>query len=93
MKKTILILWMLLVILCQSFLTGCDTGASDPFQFNSDELAQYVIIYEESNPDYFDLANQLADHIFEKYGKIFSLMICSFVSQVFSFKLGRTSFS
>ena len=63
MKKTILILWMLLVILCQSFLTGCDTGASDPFQFNSDELAQYVIIYEESNPDYFDLANQLADHI------------------------------
>ena len=74
MKKTILIFWMLLVILCQSFLTGCDTGASDPFQFNSDELAQYVIIYEESNPDYFDLANQLADHIFEKYGKMLTIL-------------------
>lgn len=37
-------------------------------QFRSDALEKYVIVYGEENPDYYDLAYRLNDHIYEKYG-------------------------
>ena len=74
MKRTVLVLCMLSVILCHVFLSGCNTGSTDAYPFKTDELDQYVIIDEESNPDYFDLANQLADQIYAKYGKMLTIL-------------------
>ena len=39
------------------------------YQFDTDEIEQYVIVYDDSNPDYATYAKQLADRIKEKYGK------------------------
>lgn len=74
MKKTILICLTLLTILCLTLTAGCgqapDGGAveSAPSQFASAELSKYVIVYPENAPDYYDLANDLAEHILQKYG-------------------------
>lgn len=77
MNRSFRVLLTLLAIVCLGSLMGCDNahlpGAAQ-YQFKSDELAQYVIIYEESNPDYFDLANQLADRIAAKYGQTLKIM-------------------
>ena len=63
MKKTFLVFLVLLTVLC--FAAGCgqktpsdESGAvsTGPYQFRSDELANYVIVYSDENPDYFDLA-------------------------------------
>ena len=74
MKRTFGALLLLLAILCQSILAGCDAGDANTYQFKSADLEKYVIVYEESNPDYFDLANQLADGIYAKYGKMLTVL-------------------
>lgn len=74
MKKTIFICLTLLTILCLTLTAGCgqspDGGAAEsaPSQFASAELSKYVIVYPENDPDFYDLANNLADHIMQKYG-------------------------
>ena len=67
MKKTIFILLALLILVGIGLFAGCTQA--DTYQFKSSELENYVIVYAEENPDYFELANQLADRIYEKYGK------------------------
>ena len=66
MKKTVLMTLVLLLIVGIGLLSGCEQA--DAFQFKSSELEKYVIVYAEDDPDYFDLANRLADRIYEKYG-------------------------
>lgn len=66
MKKTMLILLALLITVGICLLTGCEQA--DPYQFKSSELANYVIVYANDDPDYFELANRLSDRIYEKYG-------------------------
>lgn len=81
MKKTILVFLVLLTVLC--FAAGCgqktpadESGAvsTGPYQFRSDELANYVIVYSDENPDYFDLAYRLNEQIYTKYGKILNVI-------------------
>ena len=71
MKRSLWISTLLLAIVCLFFLAGCDLfklpGVTQ-YSFRSEDLEKYTIIYEESNPDYFDLANKLSDRITEKYG-------------------------
>lgn len=71
MKRSLWISTLLLAIVCLFFLAGCDLlklpGVTQ-YSFQSEDLEKYTIIYEESNPDYFDLANKLSDRIAEKYG-------------------------
>lgn len=81
MKKTFLVFLVLLIVLC--FAAGCgqktpsdESGAvsTGPYQFRSDELANYVIVYSDENPDYFDLAYRLNEQIYTKYGKILNVI-------------------
>ena len=81
MKKTFLVFLVVLTVLC--FAAGCgqktpsdESGAvpTGPYQFRSDELANYVIIYSDENPDYFDLAYRLNEQIYTKYGKILNVI-------------------
>ena len=81
MKKTFLVFLVLLTVLC--FAAGCgqktpsdESGAvsTGPYQFRSDELANYVIVYSDENPDYFDLAYRLNEQIYTKYGKILNVI-------------------
>ena len=81
MKKTFLVFLVLLTVLC--FAAGCgqktpsdESGAvsTGPYQFRSDELANYVIVYSDENPDYFDLAYKLNEQIYTKYGKILNVI-------------------
>ena len=65
MRKILLPLLMLVGII---LFAGCQQ--EDPYQFKSSELENYVIVYANDNPDYFELANKLADRIYEKYGKM-----------------------
>ena len=71
MKRSLWISTLLLAIVCLFFLAGCDLfklpGVTQ-YSFRSEDLEKYTIIYEEGNPDYFDLANKLSDRIAEKYG-------------------------
>ena len=71
-----LFFFALLTVLILGLISGCDRSPAPtvadepmgpPYQFKSVELENYVIVYAQNNPDYADLANQLADHIFEKY--------------------------
>ena len=41
---------------------------SDDIQFQSSELSKYVIVYDDGNSDYKELANQLKTQISNKYG-------------------------
>lgn len=81
MKKTFLVFLVLLTVLC--FAAGCGQKApadksgavsTGPYQFRSDELANYVIVYSDENPDYFDLAYRLNEQIYTKYGKILNVI-------------------
>lgn len=81
MKKTFLVFLVVLTVLC--FAAGCgqktpsdESGAvsTGPYQFRSDELANYVIVYSDENPDYFDLAYRLNEQIYTKYGKILNVI-------------------
>ena len=81
MKKTFLVFLVLLTVLC--FAAGCgqktpsdESGAvpTGPYQFRFDELANYVIVYSDENPDYFDLAYRLNEQIYTKYGKILNVI-------------------
>lgn len=81
MKKTFLVFFVLLTVLC--FAAGCGQKApadksgavsTGPYQFRSDELANYVIVYSDENPDYFDLAYRLNEQIYTKYGKILNVI-------------------
>lgn len=74
MKRMFWMLFALLVIIFQGALTGCSGHNADAFQFRSSEIEAYTIVYAESNPDYFDLANQLADRIYAKYGKMLQIL-------------------
>ena len=71
MKRSLWISTLLPAIVCLFFLAGCDLfklpGVTQ-YSFRSEDLEKYTIIYEEGNPDYFDLANKLSDRIAEKYG-------------------------
>lgn len=70
MKRAFLVFITLCTVLC--IFAGCDhfpIPGMTQYGFQSDELDKYVIVYEESNPDYYDLANQLANRISAKYGK------------------------
>ena len=71
-----------LIIICLVFAFGCQNHeekapaadvAAVPFQFRSDELENYIIVYSKDNPDYFDLANRLADQILNKYDIFLSI--------------------
>ena len=70
-----LFFFALLTVLILGLISGCDRSPAPtvadepmgPYQFKSGELENYVIVYAQNNPDYASLANQLADHIFEKY--------------------------
>ena len=44
------------------------TASSGEIQFKSSELSKYVIVYDNSNSDYQQYANQLKNKISEKYG-------------------------
>ena len=77
MKRLFWVLIVLLTIIC--FTVGCNhktpsdgnmAEAAGPYQFRSDELANYVIVYAGENPDYFDLAYKLNEQIYTKYVKI-----------------------
>lgn len=81
MKKTFLVFLVLLTVFC--FAAGCgqktpsdESGAvpTGPYQFRFDELANYVIVYSDENPDYFDLAYRLNEQIYTKYGKILNVI-------------------
>lgn len=74
MKRTFWVLFALVAILCQGFLSGCNADNAEAEPFQSSELETYAIIYAEDNPDYFDLANQLSDHIYAKYGKMLNVL-------------------
>lgn len=80
MKLSSFIWGILSVILILGLMAGCnnrsvqtgtptdsETVSNEPFQFTSEDLEDYVIIYGEKNPQYAQLANQLADQILEKY--------------------------
>ena len=43
-------------------------ATSDDIQFRSSDLSKYVIVYDNSNSDYQQYANQLKNKISEKYG-------------------------
>ena len=45
-----------------------NTAVSGEIQFKSSELSKYVIVYDNSNSDYQQYANQLKNKISEKYG-------------------------
>ena len=72
MKK---LLFFLLSILILGGITGCNhTDAPQVTQetagangFQSVDLEKYSIVYGENNPEYAELANQLADHVLDKY--------------------------
>jgi endonuclease/exonuclease/phosphatase family metal-dependent hydrolase len=64
----------MLLLLCQSLFAGCQQKTAEATPFRSGELDKYVIVYQESNSDYFDLANQLADRISEKYGVLLTVL-------------------
>lgn len=74
MRRIFWALLALFALLSNGFLTGCDVGRPEAIPFRSGELESYTIIYEERNPDYFDLANRLADRIYEKYGKMLQVL-------------------
>lgn len=44
------------------------------YQFNTNEIGQYTIVYDEDNSDYATYATQLADQIYAKYGKRLSVV-------------------
>lgn len=70
-----LFFFALLTVLILGLISGCESSPAPtvadepmgPYQFKSGELENYVIVYAQNNPDYASLANQLADHILEKY--------------------------
>ena len=82
MKKVLV--FVLILLLWGCVLTGCgseptlpeetkpetktETEAVRPYQFTTDQLAQYVIVYEGANPDFAGLASELADHLVNQYG-------------------------
>ena len=83
MKRLSFVLFMLSAALFLGALTGCsnqspagsneptqppaETNPTGPYQFRSGELQNYVIVYDQKNPEYAQLANRLADHILNKY--------------------------
>lgn len=73
MKRSVLALLAVVILVCiagcqqNTSVKGSTNKADVPYQFLSEDLGNYVIIYAESNPDYGSLANRLADHILEKY--------------------------
>lgn len=85
MKRLFLITFILLTALFLGSLSACANTPSDSstliqddiaiptYQFKSGELENYVIVYAQSNPEYAELANQLADHILEKYDKFLTI--------------------
>lgn len=77
MRRSFGSLFTVLTIVCLVFIAGCDNmqfPGMTRYQFKSSELEKYVIVYEENNPDYFELANQLADRISARYGKILKIL-------------------
>ncbi len=75
MKKSRILLLILTVIILGA-MVGCSKSAPDtrdqanePYQFRSEELENYVIVYSENDPEYAALANRLTDHILQKYNK------------------------
>lgn len=66
MKKISFIFLAVLLAACVGLFAGCEQA--DSYQFKSSELGNYVIVYADDDPDYFELANKLADRIYEKYG-------------------------
>ena len=67
------------MLICLSILAACgsestapETTHAQPYQFRTDQLEQYVIVYEGGNPDFANLANELADHLLEQYGAFLS---------------------
>lgn len=65
MKKAAIRFLMIAALLV--LFTGCQRE-ENLSAFRSEELEKYVIVYQQSNPDYFLLANQLSDRIYETYG-------------------------
>ena len=51
-----------------------NTAVSGEIQFKSSELSKYVIVYDNSNSDYQQYANQLKNKISEKYGVSLSVV-------------------
>ena len=51
------------------FYAPYQRAITDTYQFKTDELSKYVIVYDGSNSGYAPLARQLADQIQAKYGK------------------------
>lgn len=74
MKRTFWVIFALLAMVCLGALTGCSMRNAASFQFKSSELEAYTIVYDEDNPDYFDLANRLSDQIYAKYGKLLQIL-------------------
>lgn len=72
MKKFISAFLICAMILGIGILAGCEKV--EPYQFKSGELENYVIVYANDNPDFFEFANTLSDRIYEKYGVMLSVM-------------------
>ena len=80
MKRSLFILLTILTLLCLGFASGCNaeatqteaTEAAGPYQFRSDELEKYVIVYDSDAPGYYKLALKLKNRISAEYGKSLS---------------------
>ena len=73
MKKVFFALLVLLICTAAGCQRQGDPSAAQEvpptnYQLRSDELQKYTIVYEEENPDYFDLAYRLCDRIYAQYG-------------------------
>ena len=72
MKKIIYIFLTLVMLIGIGLFAGCQQA--EQYQFQSSELDKYVIVYADDNPDYFELASKLSDRIYEKYGKMLTMV-------------------
>jgi len=78
MKRFIISAFMFLTLICMVAGCGTETPSSPTsadqsdtaYQFKSDELQNYVIVYADENPDYYELAYRLNDRIYTNYGVI-----------------------
>ena len=82
MKKLLIVLLSIITVFSFAFMIGCQTNPPDGetpgdtpngenppvvYQFKTSELSKYVIVYDDSNPDYFTLASKLKTRLKTKY--------------------------
>jgi endonuclease/exonuclease/phosphatase family metal-dependent hydrolase len=103
MRKFLIVLLSIVAITSFAFMLGCDKKPNDGdlppqetppavYQFKSSELDKYVIVYNNTNPDYFTLANKLRTRINTKYRvNILTKIDTSFEPTEYEILLGDTN--